>query len=270
VGYYRARAALARPAFERALRPTDVFLVGHPKSGNTWLAYLLAILLERDDPDRVDLVNVGRSIPFVHGRDHHIARYGDLPNPRVFRNEFPRYLDRYPRIIYLVRDPRAVLVSLWEMYRTMLGDRELSLDEFFDQYLAGNGLFRHWNSDLERWDHQVERALVAAEHDARIAVVRYEDLVADRAGTLDRVAAFAGIDATPERRARAVALGAFDAMQRLEDRAGAEAYLGRARGVGRFVRVGKVDGWRQELSPELALRITASFAPVMRRSGYPV
>jgi hypothetical protein len=268
LGYYRVRAAVHRPAFERALRPTDVFLVGHPKSGNTWLAYMLAVLLEPDEPARVDLLNVGRYIPFVHGRDHRIAAYAALPDPRVFRNEYPRYRDLYPRTIYLVRDPRAVLPSLWEMYRTMLDDRSLSLEAFLDQYLVGHGVFRYWNSDLERWDRQVDRALAAADRDPRILVVRYEDLEADRAAAIERAASFAAIPVTPARLAAAATLGAFDAMRRLEDRRGAEAYHGRARGDGRFVRRGRADGWRDELPPALAARIEALFGPAMRRAGY--
>jgi hypothetical protein len=264
------RTALGRARFARALRPTDVFLVGHPKSGNTWLAYMLAALLEPDDPGRVDLVNVGRYVPFVHGRDHRIAGHAGLTDPRVFRNEYPRYWDLYPRIVYLMRDPRAVIPSLWQMYRTMLGDHGVSLEAFLDQYLAGRGLFRHWNSDLEPWDRQVDRALARAEQDRRVLVLRYEELVADRAAWLERVTRFAGIPAPPARLAAAAALGDFAAMRRLEDRSGAEAYLGRARGQGRFVRLGRVDGWRDELPAALAARIVQRFGPVMRRAGYPV
>ncbi|MGE0551877.1 MAG: sulfotransferase domain-containing protein [Gemmatimonadales bacterium] len=270
LGYYRLRATLERPRFVRALRPTDVFLVGHPKSGNTWLAYLLAMVVEPVDPDRVDLVNVGRYLPFVHGREHRIADYGGLADPRIFRNEYPRFWSSYPKVIYLYRDPRAVVVSLWEMYRTMLGDRRLPLDRFVDQYLAGNGVFRHWNSNLERWDRQVGRALDAAAGGGHLLLARYEDLVADRAAVLAEVSRFAGLDPSPERLADAVARGDFDAMRSLEDRGGAEAYRGRARGSGRFVRVGRVDGWRDELPPDLAARLVETLGPVMLRAGYPL
>ena len=33
-------------SFRGAVRKSDVFLVGHPKSGNTWLAFMLAVLKE--------------------------------------------------------------------------------------------------------------------------------------------------------------------------------------------------------------------------------
>lgn len=274
IGYYRLRDGvrnrLREPRFLRSLRPTDVFLVGHPKSGNTWLAYMLAVYLSDDREGEVNLYNVGDYVPFAHGRDHAIAAYGHLPDPRVFRNEYPRYPDRYPGTVYLVRDPRAVLVSFRHMFATMFGDRDMTLSRFVDGYLSGAPPFDSWHRRLERWDRQVAAALGRAERGERICVVRYEDLVADRESELRRVAEFIGdVPAgTSARLSRAVARGSFEAMRELEGRHGAEAYAGRARGAGRFVRRGRAEGWKDEMDPADAARIEAAFGPVMQRAGY--
>ncbi len=273
-GYYRLRDGLRNrlrePAFGRALRPTDVFLVGHPKSGNTWLAYMLAVLLTDDREGEVNLYNVGDHVPFVHGRDHAIAAWEHLPDPRVFRNEYPRYPHRYPGTLYLVRDPRAVLVSFRHMFVTMFDDREMTLGRFVDGYLSGGAPFDRWHRHLGRWDRQVAAALRRAERGERICVVRYEDLVADREAALRRVSEFIGdVPAgTSARLARAVERGSFEAMRELEERHGAEAYTGRARGQGRFVRRGQTEDWRHEMDPAVAARIEAAFGPVMERAGY--
>ncbi len=268
LGYYRLRARLHRPAFRRALRSADTFLVGHPKSGNTWVAYMIAAMRQPAGAD-VTLANVGRYVPFVHGHDHRIARYDHLADPRVFRNEYPRYRDLYPRMIYLIRDPRSVMPSLWHMYRTMSGDERLPIEKFIDQYLAANGIFRYWNSDLVRWDRQVGAAIAAAPTDPRILLCRYEDFIADRRGSLERVVRFLGV--APEEGAldRAAELGDFNAMRRLESRYGAEAYRGRAAGRGDFVRKGQPDGWVSELTPPLVARLEAALGPVMDLAGYP-
>lgn len=284
VGYYRLREGLrnrlSEPRFLRALRPTDVFLVGHPKSGNTWLAYMLAVLLSDDRENAVNLYNVGDHVPFVHGRDHDIAAWAHLPDPRVFRNEYPRHPRRYPRTLYLVRDPRAVLVSFRHMYVTMFGDRDVTLPTFVDGYLSGAAPFDAWHRHLPRWDRQVAAALRHAESSDRICVARYEDFVEDREAALRRVAEFIGCapgghvpagTSGPDfetRLSRAVARGAFESMKQLEDRHGAEAFVGRARGEGRFIRRGRTDGWKEEMDPEVASRIEAAFGPVMERAGY--
>ena len=279
VGYYRLRDGLrnrlGEPRFRRALRPTDVFLVGHPKSGNTWLAYMLAVFLSDDRDGDVNLYNVGDHVPFVHGRDHEIAAWGHLPDPRVFRNEYPRHPHRYPGTLYLVRDPRAVLVSFWHMFATMFDDREVTLSRFVDGYLSGRSPFDTWHRHLRRWDRQVAAALRRAEDGERVCIVRFEDLVSDREAALRRVARFVGAvpagdvpAGTSARLSRAVARGSFEAMRDLEGRHGAEAYAGRARGEGRFVRRGRAEGWKDEMDPVDAARIEAAFGPVMERAGY--
>ena len=278
IGYYRLRDGLRNrlrePRFLRSLRPTDVFLVGHPKSGNTWLAYMLAVFLSDDRHDEVNLYNVGDLVPFVHGHDHAIAAYGHLQDPRVFRNEYPRYPRRYPGTLYLVRDPRAVLVSFWHMFATMFDNRDMTLSRFVDGYLSGTAPFDSWHRHLGRWDRQVGAALRRVERGERICVVRYEDLAHDREAALRRVAEFVedlpaasspGFDA---RLSLAAARGSFEAMHEVEGRHGAEAYAGRARGEGRFIRRGKTEGWKDEMDPADAARIEAAFGPVMERAGY--
>ena len=176
MGYYRLRDGLEESALEpRSLGPSDptmVFLVGHPKSGNTGSPYMLAVFLSDDREGKVNLYNVGDYVPFVHGHDHAIAAYGHLPDPRVFRNEYPRYPRRYPGTLYLVRDPRAVLVSFRHMFATMFDDRDMTLSRFVDGYLSGTAPFDSWHRHLGRWDRQVGAALRRAERGERMCVVR--------------------------------------------------------------------------------------------------
>jgi hypothetical protein len=268
LGYYEARRGMYKGSFLRALRPTDVWLLGHPKSGNTWLAYMLAVLLFRDSDDAVNLQNVATYVPFIHGRDHRIRQHGHLPDPRIFRNEWPEYLELYPQIIYLVRDPRAVLLSLWHMYRVMMDDRDLSLDSFLTQYMGGSGIFLSWNYKLQRWDRQVREMVDRAGSDPRIMILKYEEMVLDRKICLERLVGFLDVSRTEGEIDRAFRRGNFEEMQRIEDRHGAEAYEGRAKGEGKFVRAGKIEGWREEMDPALAARIEEELGPAMKLTEY--
>jgi hypothetical protein len=253
--------------FRTSLRSTDVFLVGHPKSGNTWVAYLLAIILEDGDARwRVNLANVGEFVPIIHGTDSHISRFESLRDPRVFRNEWPAYPDLYPKTLYLVRDPRAVLVSYFHHYRVVTGDDATSLDSFIDMYLR-DGCIRTWEPRLLRWDRQVAQWT----HHARpVYVVKYEALHDDRRTVLEAIVRFCGIEPTHDVIASAVERGSFEAMRDEEGRSGAESYpngLGRR---GRFLRLGRVDGWRDELSPGAREAIEREFRPVMQEMGYAI
>ena len=104
----RYRRRQKRGQFQCDLRNTDVFLVGHPKSGNTWMAYMLAIILSKDFQQHVTLSNIGTYVPLLVYWDRQISEYTHLQEPRIFRNEWPVYPDLYPKVIYMVRYPGTV------------------------------------------------------------------------------------------------------------------------------------------------------------------
>ena len=260
--------------FRARLRGTDVFIVGHPKSGNTWLAYMLALVKEGGDPDlRVNVANVGAFIPAAHrcealhivGSRALLRSYDRLANPRVFRNEEPVCPELYPRTVYLVRDPRAVLVSYYHHYKAEFNDPDMPIDRFVSTYLRDPSAV---GAPIARWDVQVGEWIRRAEAQ-RVLMVRYEDLHEDPEGCLSEIVAFCDIPATTEAVRTAGRRGAFEAMQREESRYGAESAgfrLKERRGT--FYRRGEVDGWREELPSAARGAIDATFGPVMETLGY--
>lgn len=253
--------------FRTSLRSTDVFLVGHPKSGNTWVAYMLAIVLEDGDTQsHVNLANVGDFVPIIHGTDSQISRFGALRDPRIFRNEWPVYPEHYPKTLYLVRDPRAVLVSYYHHYRVVTGDDATSLDSFIDMYLR-DGCIRSWEPRLVRWDRQVAQW---TGHAGPSYVVKYESLHEDRRDVLEAIVRFCGFEPANGVIAAAVERGGFGAMRDVEGRSGAESYPNGLQRRGRFLRRGRVDGWREELSPGAREAIESEFRPVMQQMGYAI
>lgn len=258
-----------KETFREALRPTDTFLVGHPKSGNTWLAYMLAILQRGDRAEEITLANIGDWIPTIHHRDQVIARHADLPDPRIFRQEEPRWPELYPRVIFLTRDPRAALLSYYHMYLVFHGvdPEEVSQAEFIREYLE-KGRIESWEPYLVRWDRQARYWMDRARRRAdEVLVVKYEEMVDDRAEVLRRVASFLDLAYSDEALDRAVRRGSFQAMRGDEERHGAQA-LRRAKGTGRFIRKGEVDSWKEEMPRDVAEAITETFRPVMRDLGY--
>ncbi len=85
---------------------------------------------------------------------------------------------------------------------------------------------------------------------------------------LERTAKFAGIAYSDNDLALAVDRGSFEAMRRNEEEHGAESYTAAQRKRGQFVRRGQVDGWKNELDPQLIARIEHEFAPAMKVAGY--
>jgi hypothetical protein len=260
--------------FRARLRGTDAFVVGHPKSGNTWLAYMLAVVKEAGDPEqRVNVANVGVFIPAAHryealhvvGSRRLLRSYDRLANPRVFRNEEPVYPELYPRTVYLVRDPRAVLVSYYHHYKAEFDDPDMSMDRFVSTYLRDPSAV---GAPIARWDVQVGEWMRRAGAQ-RVLIVRYEDLHEDPEGCLSEIVAFCDIPATTEAVRAAGRRGAFEAMQQEERRYGAESAGFRlSQRRGQFYRRGAVDGWREELPSAAHEAIDATFGSLMETLGY--
>jgi hypothetical protein len=88
--------------------PGDVFLVSYPRSGNTWMRYLLASLLEPDLEWNIN--SISRLIPDLHDKwpDDYLK-----PSPRVIKSHFP-YQKAYKKVIYPYRDGRDVAISHYD------------------------------------------------------------------------------------------------------------------------------------------------------------
>jgi hypothetical protein len=255
-----------RQQFEAALRASDVFLVGHPKSGNTWLAYMLAMLVNRDTEASINISNVGNYIPTIHDVDERIASFSQLPDPRIFRNEGPKYPELYPRTIYILRDPRSVLLSYYHHCVHDTGRNGWAIGDFVDEMLS-EGCIRSLEPFLVRWDTQVmawqERAKTQP-----VLMVKYEDLMSDCYAQLERLSGFIGLEVDENLLTMVIERGGFSNMRKDEEKFGAESFPGEKGKKGFFVRSGKVDSWKTEMPAEVIEKIEKSFRPVMTTMGY--
>lgn len=262
--YVRQQEAIR---FKSFVRPSDIFLVGHPKSGNTLMAYMFAIVVFRDFVRNINLANIDNYVPGIHFEDLAIVKHGMMAGPRVFRNEVPLFPQWYPRAIYLVRDPRAVLVSYYHMYRTIFNDTKTTIAEFVDEYLR-NGNIQRYEPQITRWDRQVSIWLKRAERDSRIMIVPYEKMVKNKPEVLEHVLEFASVECSDALFEHVLERSSFAAMRKTEEEFGEENYPGEIGKRGRFIRRGEVSGWKEELPPESVQAIEREFGPVMKKMGY--
>jgi hypothetical protein len=262
-GQRNAATRLER-AFGPLVRSSDIFIVGFPKSGLTWMSFLLAhALLEKRGGDRVNFRNIDRYVPDLShlgtGDPLFLARYWRRPAPRAFFTHSPFE----PRItaasiIYLLRDPRDVMVSYYHYHRRHMAGFDLSLGEFLRQetYFPCT------------WDAHVDSWLRPEREGTRIHVVRYEELRRDTPGLLRGVLDFVQAAYADEDVRRAVELADFRRMQDLEKRLPPEVTIHDQREL--FVRKGKVGGWKEELAPADLELIYRRYGGAMRWFGYEV
>lgn len=255
-----------RAEASRTLRPTDVFVVGHPKSGNTWVAFMLAVIVSEKMGKNVTMANVYEFVPNIHMSKVKIKHFENFPSPRVFRNENPTWQDHYPKTIYLVRDPRAVYLSYYHHWLHTDQENHGTLEEFVDEMLEF-GCIRRWEAWLVRWDRQVDE-WVNRQKRQPVKIVRYEDLKEDRKKFFREIVDFAGLSCSDALFSSAVEKGGFEAMQQSEKKHGAESFHGEQSEKGLFVRKGQVDSWREEMPAHVIEKIERKFQGTMKMFGY--
>ncbi len=241
--------------------PDDTFLVSYPKSGNTWVRFLVANLLHPQEP--VTLLGADRIIPSVDGQSKKFFKR--MAGPRVIKSHYP-FHQSYRRVIYVVRDPRDVAVSQYH-YQIKRGviEEHYPIEQFVSLFVAGEVCpYGSWAENVASW-------LAARRSDPKFVLVRYEDLLRQPMAELGRIAALLGLEATSDRLQSAVERSTADCLRKLEKAQGHEwASTKGTRQDMSFIRAAKDRQWESALPEESILQIEKAWSGLMLGLGYDV
>jgi hypothetical protein len=258
-GRLRRLLAWAPPRRDVDIFPDDRLLVSYPRSGNTWVRFLIANVMSPDEP--ATFANIEDRIPDIYknrGRPlDHVAR------PRLLKSH-ESFDPRYGAVIYIVRDPRDVVVSYYHYQRKVRRIRDrFPLDRYVARFVSGTvARYGSWGEHVASW-------LAAGRGHSAFLLLRYEDLLDHPLRELDRVAAFLHLPRTHRQIAEAVELSSIDRLRTLEA-AQADEWI-TTRGTRKdipFIRAGSRGGWRSVLSEQSVGQIEAAWGDLMRTFGY--
>jgi hypothetical protein len=233
-------------------RDDDIYIAGYPRSGTTWLQMILYQLMTRG---KLDFSHIDAVIPFL---EHSVQVRRDLnriSSPRVIKTHLRyRQLQIWPgRYIYVERDGRSAAVSIYHYYLPY-GPSKFPFNEYFESFLAGKIVYGSWFRYVSEWRSRGPMR--------NVLFIRYEDLITDFVRCVSEISQFCKLKAAPGDLSRIAEYCRFDFMRKYEYKFGGPGIE-----EGTFIREGKRDGWKQQLTDD---QIRAFENKVRSLPEYPV
>jgi hypothetical protein len=236
----------------QSLRPNDVFFASYPRSGSTWLRF---VLFESIAGQSSGFGNVNESIPDVK---EHKTGLPLMPDGGRLIKTHEVYHPEYKKAVYLVRDPRDVALSEYAD-QTALGLVEQPLDDYLKVFFTkGVNPFASWSGHVNSW-------LNAPLSNEQLLVVKFEDLRRDTAAGVADIIRFFGIVPNEAQIRNAVANNSVERMKAKE-----KETPQRASKKGQFIRSGSVGGWRGKLTDAQIAIVRDHASDLLNRLSYPL
>jgi hypothetical protein len=238
----------------------DVFITSYTRSGTTWMRFLVGNFVHPNEP--ITFLNIERLVPDMYKNADWTLRR--LPRPRLIKSH-EAFDARYPRVIYIVRDPRDVAISNyhWEMKMRSISE-DLPIEEWVPAWMDGHSWPR-----VGSWADGVNSWLATRQGHNNFLLLRYEDIHENQPRELARVARFLGLNPDPERVNQAIERSSAVNLRKMEETQGKKwVATSRTRSDKPYIRQASSGGWQDVLSGKTVAYIEAHWGPLMKRLGY--
>ncbi|XP_077990966.1 sulfotransferase 1E1-like [Glandiceps talaboti] len=252
------------------IREDDLIVVTYPKSGTNWIKHIMRLLLNDGDVgDPIPENTRGGIIEYIVAEeDDHPSVYAfrklghpdfcvdikTMKSPRFFMTHVP--LAWLPcltnaKVIYLARNPKDILVSMYFMTRCLVPEHTPETDrQLFDQvvhaFVTGPIPLEHgmWFEHVLPWWQR--------RNEDNVLFLKYEDMRRDLTSAIKKIAEYIGKSPSPEVLDKIVNLSTFETMKRSpppdHEILGNAMNLNFKSGESVLIRKGKVGGWKDHFT----------------------
>ena len=244
------------------MRPDDICLVAHPKSGSTWLTYTLLLLTRQGEP----IAEKDLAETFLWpswGADYMLTDevLAAAADPRLFRSHMPYQLavggvpsDNVGRYLYIARHPKDVVCSYYN-YAQDFDTYKGPWEDFLRLFLTGKAWFGDWFDHAKGWWDQRQAD--------NVHFVCYRDMIADYDTELQRLADFLGYPLSTELLTTIKEATSFKSMK-TNDLTNMEQVEGAPK---KYYRKGKAGTWQEQFTKEQSDQFDAWFKRRMQETG---
>lgn len=234
------------------IREDDIFLVSYPRSGNTWMRFMIGNYLSGG---KIDFINVHSFMPDMHFQTQEVEK--STMEPRIIKSHFA-FRPEFKNVIYLVRNGKDVAVSYYHFHRrSKLIPETCTFGEFLQKFNEGSVEYGKWSDHVDSW---IDRG------PDRFLFVRYEDLKANPVGELIKICVFANMEVDLARLQYAVEVSKFENMSKLDGEQPRRGVQPKDKDQ-MFIREGGTN-YDKNFDEEMNRQFLAAHGAAMKRLGY--
>ncbi|GAA0486481.1 sulfotransferase domain-containing protein [Salinibacillus aidingensis] len=244
------------------VKENDIFIASYPKSGNTWMRFLLANLIY--SKQRIDFANIEDFIVDIYKRkNNEIKRNNDInifKTHSYFRPKFTKYKSN--KVVYIVRDVRDVIISYYQ-YVQKRKNTSIEFNDFYNQFLAGDiDNYGTWGENVGSW-------LGASKGNSNFLLIKYEDMLEDIYSEMIKVCDFLDLNVNKSELTMAIEKSSFDNLQKseVEVQNKAEELKNTNQNI-KFFRSGKKGQWNDYLTKKQIEILESQYSNLLKKLGY--
>lgn len=240
----------------------DYFLISFPKSGNTWVRFLLANLMKEGE-EIITLKNIGEYIPdiYIPFQREYLSKNESLFNSlpvKIIKTHDP-YMKVYndKQIIYIVRDGRDTLNSYY-YYINSRKKEKVTIKDLLEG-LKGNE-YGMWHNHILGW----EKA-----NCKKKLIIKYEELLSRPFFEVRKILDFVKLQVQEEKIEQALELASFDKLKTIEKEFGGINKIDSSNDKKTpFFRKGQIGDWRNNFTKEDEEEFWKIYGEAMHVFGY--
>lgn len=235
--------------FRQKIYDDDIFIASFPKSGNTWMRFILSHLLTNCE-EQLNFTNFDKYIPEINVHRKLVKK---LNRPRLLKTH-SMYYGEIKKAIYIIRDPRDVYVSYYHHLKKRLPG-SWNLHKFIDKYINKKN---SWGNHYESWNKLQNKI-----------IVKYEDLHRNPNKEISKVVDFLNINKNVFLIKQAIEYSSFERLSKIEVVHGRKFLSEKDKSkASKFMRKGQIGSWKAELDDEDIQKIEKLFRKQMIELEY--